>query len=281
MSAPLDFSADPSPQVILIHDFSQDAQLGEIAQLLNAPVDSLRYDAGAALDISASIFRSVFQFSIDNIVGLTDPNTNITDLRFYVVQPNQLPVEIATAPCEVLEGPISTVDARDGSTLGANQQSIPQDYLRYLAKSIFGTAQGVDLFYNETALVADICYNVQDAWHSNLKLLLSISTDSTPFTASDIQGTDGAFYYDNSGSHMQPNIGKVIFDQLLTNQPGRFIAINDDHHIDDVGTMQSIPLIPGDSIRFTVTVKAHATQKSLGNGSSIADRTYLIVLNLV
>jgi len=284
MSRLLDSSAaDPSPLDIVISDFNQNAQLSEIARLLNDPVAPLAgYDATAEVDVSASSFRDVFQFSIDNIVGLTDPNTNITDLRFYVVNPSSLPVIIGTAPCTVTEYPISSIDARDGTQLGPDQLSIPQDYLRHLAEEIFGTPQGVDLFYNETALVADICNNVHGSWYGpNLQLLLSISTNTNDFNASDIQGTAGNFYYDNSGSHMQPNIGKVIFDQLLTNQPGRFIAQDDDEHIDDTGARQSIPLIPGDSIQFIVTVKAHATQKSLETGAAIADRAYRIKFNLV
>jgi len=276
-------SAPPQAPVaidLVISQFNQDASLSVIASLLYN--DPLTLDASATVDISCDIqiFKNIFQFSIDDLVKLNDPNTNQTDLHFYVVHDaiNPLTTFSMDRSSYVSRGAVTTVDARTGVAFTQSEMHISQDYLRYLAKQIFGTYSGVDLIYNETALVADICNNIQSAWRTDYNILYSIDSVSSSLLGPDETGYK---YYDNSGSlnNYSNNICRTLFEQMISVDPVRFDTST--NGILDTSAAQPLPFQLGDSISFKFNVQAHPEQVSLLTGGHITDHSYKIKIHLV
>jgi hypothetical protein len=197
------------------------------------------------------------------------------------------------ANCILQSGAISSNDMKTGASLDpSSQMQVSQDYLRYLARSIFGTPAGVDLFYNETQVVDEINTSLNSIWNTSIVngILKDIST-GTPNNGDTIPpGNDphlktdlvnGNKYLDNSDpAGAYKNVSQTIFNQLLTQQPGRFTT-DGNGLISDTGDHQQIPLIAGDSISFSVQITPAAGQESIVSGTTNIDsRTYRIKMIL-
>ena len=97
-----------------------------------------------ALVTGTSAFNNIFWFAADSIDLNEDADVDIS----FAVAPAAWPtVEVSTA----------TVDEADRVQTNIGDQNIKSDYVRHMAKKIFGdNAIVADVFSNETDLVADI-----------------------------------------------------------------------------------------------------------------------------
>ena len=280
-------------QELYLTDFNQSITLSELASLVAVSPISLDPSAIATFEMPASAWRSCFQFSIDNVVQLTDPNGNLDDLHFYVVDPS---ANLGTSHMgdygRVTVDPVATHDMKSGAAFVSaqgptNQMSIAQDYVRYLAEEIFGTYAGVDLFYNETALVQSVVSQVAGVWNASdiAGILVPISSTAAPVTPLQEDTVNGLSYLDNSVPSGYLNIGKTLFDQIVNLNPTRFAVAGQDGNttglLEDTASPQPIPLMAGDSISFMCNISPHAGQEKLTNLSTeIPTRCYQIKIVL-
>ena len=237
----------PHPVDLTVVDFNTTAQLTTLVTLIDAVMTDISYDAVANLYLPVSLFRNVFQFSIDDAVQLHDPNGNLTDLHFYVMdnQIDYLKCPVGNAAIVSDDSAITRFDVHTGKLLDVSSQLIiPHDYLRYLAQQIFGTWMGVDLISNQNEIIRDMCNNITNVWNVNdLGILHSIST--TGNAEGLLEDENGLHFYDNRDpneyGHHYNNIEQTIFNELLTRDPSRFAVGEGQGHIKDTAQIQPLP----------------------------------------
>ncbi|RZD41103.1 MAG: hypothetical protein CXT73_05590 [Methanobacteriota archaeon] len=211
------------------------------------------------------------------------------------------------------------------------------DYIRWLAQNLFGTYHGVDLFNNEAEVAENLSAQGALVWTQLIKYKLDyVNTESTktgmigeykPVTtntnnyapgvtnkvaANFLTNTTTATYaagsgYNPASSETVTNVCKVLFDQMMGEQPLRFQNISGtaglapyapnsanvatttrtgENYIGDGGfDRMPLPFIAGDTITFQMTFKSVADQYTLTSNSSLTadsdlDRTFNIKFKL-
>jgi hypothetical protein len=295
--------ASPSPVNLYVDAFNKSIQLNELASLLQVPIVSIDVSCTTDISMSLAAFKSVFQFSIEDIATLGLDDT-IPDLHFYVQDASLSYLEhtvagkslsamgqnIIPAQGSAPTGSGNAITYLDyktgGSPLSNNQLNVASDFTRYLALSIFGTPAGVDLFYNEQDILTDISNAFQARWVTDdlSGVLLPISS---------VRGTDsrlktdisyGLFLDNSEPNGAYNNISRVLFNQILTQAPARFTTDEVNGLIQDLPahTPQPIPFLQGDTVSWVLTVSPAAGQESLIDGTAaILPRTYRVRMHLV
>jgi hypothetical protein len=223
--------------------------------------------------ISQTAIQSVFKFEADS----WDINdiSNI-DVRYFTYMTNW--------PTDLLINPSNAMLDKNDSNGAILQVGIPNkmlvkhDFLRYLALKLFNTAQGVDLFNNENALIANLDSVGQSAFRdisnslwefSTGKLIKADGINSVVDASSNLLCTTNNFV-DNS------NICRELFQQVLGNNANRFSSI-----VFDGNGQASVPILSGDSISYKYTINPASNQNNLTGVSPFGGRTYQIKLLVV
>jgi len=216
-------------------------------------------DAYAELDVSASVMQNLFQFhtdasDIDNVVA--------DDLYFKVVYDSVDSSDPYPLSSDFL---VNTEVITNMVDTNAASNTVPYDYVRYLAHCLFNTYLGVDLFANEEELRTDLDTNAR------------IALDTRLTTLADLGGRKST--EDN-------NPGYLIMDQIKCNAHQRLyqihLASGDENVNDGADVWYYMPIYAGDSIYFKLNVSAASGQADVVDGSiSISTRVYQIKLNMV
>lgn len=199
-------------------------------------------DATVEVDIPLVNAMYIFQFYTDS----NDINNNIpTDIKYKVLYTGDgsynMIFNIDTSS-NVIGGSIHNDAANNNTTY---------DYVRYLAKQLFGTHLGSSLFINETQLRENLRDSFSVAFNSNMTNLSSqLETDASG----------------NSPT-------KIIISQMINTQPSRFNNIN---NVSVGDNWFKSPFILNDVLYFRLKVNAANDQNNLTGVSPISSRTYLI-----
>jgi hypothetical protein len=292
--------ATPTAVDLYVSAFQQSIELSELASLLKVPEISFDVSCTTDIDMSIEAFKSVFQFSIENYAVLGDIANNVDDLHFYVQDASlsylQTTIDgksISIMGQNIIPASGNAVTYLDyktgGSPLPDAQLNVASDFTRYLAKEIFGTPAGVDLFYNEQAILTDISNAFQNRWVTgNLNgILLPISSKSGTDSHLEVDASYGK-YLDNTDPNgaavAYNNITKVLFDQLLALAPARFSTDPETGLIQDLAAHQPqpIPFFLGDTVSWVLKIKPAKGQESLitGTTDTIKERTYRVRMHL-
>jgi len=242
--------------------------------------DALEVDATGVYYIKQSVIQNVFRFSSDSY-DINDISSN--DILHFI--------DMSQWPTELLINPVNAMMDKDGSTNPIMTTNIPSknlvkhDFIRYLALNLFKTAQGVDLFNNESELISsmnrlgnasfsDISANL---WKNStlinkkqnseigygLKYVLDASTNWYASTNN----------FDNSG-----NICRELLRQVIYNSPARLTDISNLLYDNTV----PVPIIAGDSISYKFEVFPATNQHNLTQlPSEIPSRKYAIKLIVI
>ena len=219
---------------------------GEVTTVLDA-------SANANVTIPVSVAQELFQFStdasdVDNIVA--------DDILYRVVY------DTATNYALSLDIDASaSVTAITAIHEGAVNNNVTYDFVRYLAKCLFNTHLGVDLFANEEELRTEL--NI--SFKSGFDVVL---TDLTAAGVTDATGTSPS---------------KSLLLQLLASKPNRFQDIETDLFMEqDINghPWYKMPLDVGDVINFVLTVNPAVGQEDLTGVVQLSARTYLIQMNI-
>lgn len=179
----------------------------------------------------------------------------------------------------------TVINPKNGSITGnayVSNDNISKDFLRDLARQLFGTYQAADLFTNENEIVSDIHVKC-DAVAVTIDSLVTSIDKSTGTFAGMLQDSSGNKYFgDNSSTS---NISRELFNELMTYAPERFSDLknnwtyNDDSLEED--GFYKMPILPGDVITFKLTVTPASDQlMKVPTKSDLTTRSYTVVLNI-
>jgi hypothetical protein len=230
------------------------------------------YPNKAEIRVERSVIQNIFQYWSDSI-DMTDVSAN--DI-FYRV--NYTDSAAPLSP-DFVVGAIMTASAPNMNPDNNLTNYLPQDYLRYLAKCLFNTTRGVDLFANETEVLQSVNTRCRVGLNQILQNL------STNIDGPIIRDVDDYIILDPlnpvevAGSQkVTGNPSKKIMKQILKNDPARFVDISS-NAVSGEPYWYKVPIEVGDNLYFPVTIKAPTDQQKLTKPDSstlIEDRTYLI-----
>jgi hypothetical protein len=153
----------------------------------------------------------------------------------------------------------------------AERNLVKHDFVRYLAKSLFNTPHGVDLFSNEDALLTDL---VQKGAGARLAIEASLNAVNQATAANGA----GSHKYSTNALTSAANFSRVLLRQVAQAAASRF------HGTEGASGIRSIPFVAGDSISFKASISPAADQQLLtlpNQETAFHPRVYQIKLNLV
>ena len=215
--------------------------------------------------VLASVLKDTFFFRSD-----TNITTDASFVYYYV---------------DVTKWPdaSSNLSPKNG-TVTANgyvaSDTVGKDFLRDLARQLFGTHLGADLFTNEDSVVIDMNSSCDQVASSIVTLLTSIDKTSGVFVGMGTDSSGNKYLNDNPSTS---NISRELFNQLITAVPGRFENIKQDYNYNATEDgFYKMPIIPGDSFTFKLTITPSPGQVSLvpTGPTVLSPRTYTVILNV-
>jgi len=223
------------------------------------------YDAVAVYNTDISIWKQIFQIEI-NSTNFNNPVTK--DVKFYI---NSAPLNdfndmITNKPIgenAFVKNETAIAHNTPGSIV--YNQSIDNDYVRYLAKSLFNTHLATKLFLNNDELINSVDNAVKSSWNEMFVLLQNISTTGTN---ANLLGTTGSKYFTNNIISID-NVCRELYLQIVKCHPERFKKMHNST------SPQALPFIVGDTVCVRITVNPAPTQDTFG-GDPIRPRRYLI-----
>jgi hypothetical protein len=219
--------------------------------------DVLVTDALAVLTMTVAQAKATFYVHSDS-EDLTDVAAD--DLKFY--SDNAGTFWTTTNPADAILDMSAIYQAAPEGV-----KTVAHDFIRHLAKSLFGTHFGVDLFTNEEALVSEvqaICNGTDGAWKA-INDVFAGAASPMDYSASD-----------------SSNLCCVLYQQILNVAKSRLSALEllDGSTAED--NLYSLPFIENDSISFKLTLKSASGQGDIvGSATDPADRSYRIKINIV
>ena len=257
----------------VLNKFSNSYTMSTLATLDAGSTATIGTDVSAIavyyIDVAA--INQVFRYEADSWDVNDISSTDIKYFSYMTNWPQSLQINPANAMLDQAgqsTNPILNVGI-------PNKMLVKHDFLRYLALKLFNTAQGVDLFNNETPLINNL----------NSIGAQSFQDISSTMWANDANNTskvDGSLYVrDLSSNNMattnnytaNDNICRELFQQILYANAARFASIT----LDSNG-QAAVPILVGDSISYKFTVFPAANQNSLTGVSAFGGRVYQIKL---
>lgn len=247
----------------VVDEFNNEVQLTLSATLESELIPLEDADCTAVYVVDVSDMRQVFKFQTDS--SDIDADLCGNDIT-YTISANALPyINFAHARTSDIPSDVNSKIQSKGSPIASNfsndRSLLKHDYIRYLAKKLFNTHFGVDLFNNEQELKDE---------------LVNLGTQVLDNLRTDLTTADG----NTNATDTSSNIGFVLMQQIAHHDPDR-LRTDVDYGISETNGVQSIPLLANDTIVFNVKVNAAEGQHNLtGLVDPIPSRTYRIVLLL-
>jgi hypothetical protein len=220
----------------------------------------------AIYNVKTSDMRAVFKYEADSF----DVNdTDASDIKYYVYKHVWDTAKLKVNP--VHAHTLSTTPMLElGGELVANKNLVKHDFVRYLAKCLFNTPHGVDLFSNEDALLTDL---VQKGAAARLAIEASLVTVDV---SNATYGTIGSKYTTNL-QNTSANFSRVLLRQVANVRPARFYEPD----VVNASGIQSIPFKNGDTISFKTSIAPASLQHNLTGVDPFSPRVYQIKLVMV
>jgi hypothetical protein len=221
----------------------------------------------AIFNVKTSDMMDVFKFEADSF----DVNdTDASDIKYYVYM-NAWPPTLKLNPVHAHTLTASPMLETAGEVV-AERNLVKHDFVRYLAKSLFNTPHGVDLFSNEDALLTDLVQNGAAA-----RLAIEASLNAVNQAAAALSGT-APHKYSTNAADTPANFSRVLLRQVAQAAASRFYGT------EGASGIRSIPFVAGDSISFKASISPAADQQLLtlpNQATAFHTRVYKIQLNLV
>ena len=224
--------------------------------------------ASVIVDIPLAKIQSLFQYDSSNVLPHIN-DISADDIRYYVFSSN--------FPASNSGAVISDLSINGNSTM-----NMKGDYISHLARQLFNTERGVDLFNNEDELKSDFKFKCYTFWKKITDdYVKTVDTSSATGAGS---GTDdsGRKYLTNDMS-APSNLTRELLLQLVYDGSGtRFQDISG--NLDTTTNLFKAPFRTGDKISFILTVHSHPNQTSIigeNPGKPVKDRIYKISLRVV
>jgi hypothetical protein len=225
--------------------------------LIGQNTNSFTCDATALLSIPLSLVTNTFLFRSDSI----NVDDNYYDgLKFKVDYFNNedswkniIPTDAATST------ELNGIPYYGGATNVAKNK-IKYDFIRYISKKIFKTAEGADIFRNNDYVTTSLDCTSKKALRSRLSYL---------------DASLGEIGYDTDYYPIS-NVTRDIFSQILYVQPERIRQL-------DSGDWTPMPLYVGDKLHMKLTINPEPGQGNILKKETpieILPRSYLVKISL-
>jgi hypothetical protein len=220
--------------------------------------------ATAVLYVKTSDMRNVFKFQTDSF---DVNNVESADVKYYVHRNVEAwPANLKINPAHAFV----TADHMLSAGVDNVKNLVKHDFVRYLAKSLFNTVHGVDLFSNETELLTNLAEKGAVA-----RAAIEASLDAVCTTSATLSDTDTSNNkYTTNSLTDNTNLCRQLMLQIANSAAGRFQSIENSKF------SQSVPLFDGDTFNFKVTISADANQHILTDVAAFDSRVYGIKLIL-
>lgn len=261
------------PVDFVLEKFNYELEMGVSGELYTTVTPVLDVSATAEYYVSVADMRKTFYFQTDSR-DINDLSGE--DVKYYV----NWPAHVVLNPCHafVSTDPIAVTNAN--GVLDDNRQLVKHDFIRHVAKDLFNTHLGVDLFSNEQQLKDDLASKGHsEAWASILTDISAVNVLNNTLLGPDVSGE----YYTSDALDTSANLCRELLGQLLNTAPSRMydlsaIAVDANIALEKF----FIPFEDGDSISFKLTLSAAPNQHELvSKQNPVPDRTYKIRLNVV
>jgi len=199
------------PIDFILEQFNYELEMGVSGEFFEIPLPVLDTSANAEYYVSVSTMRNTFYFQSDSH-DITDLSGD--DLKYYVNWPSN----VILNPCHayVSSSAIATTDS--SGSIPSNRQLVKHDFIRHIAKDLFGSHLGVDLFSNEQALKDDLASKGHSqAWLSILTDISDVSISNTSLSGPDASGE----YYVTNALDTNDNLCRELLGQVLSSAPYR------------------------------------------------------------
>jgi hypothetical protein len=257
---------NPTSVDLILTALDSQIQLNTSARIADYSL-SIVSDATITLNtsVSASVLQNTFYFR-----GDTDIATDASFVYYYVDSSQWANKNTTLSP---KNGMVT-------ANMYVTSDPVGKDFLRDLARQLFGTYIAADLFTNEDAVITDINSKC-DTVSANIVALIN-SVDIS-------MGTFSGLLSDSSGNKYLPdnlsttNISRELFNMLMTSAPTRFVSTSPTYHfyMGDTG-FYKMPILAGDTISFKLTVTPAAGQTSAvqTGKTTLSSRVYTVKMNI-
>jgi hypothetical protein len=145
-------------------------------------------------------------------------------------------------------------------------------------KNIFNTERGVDLFNNESTFINDFRSKCATFWtDASNNIAIIDKNNGTIYDGIDVN--DKKYLTNSTSRNPEVNLTRELMKQIASIYVGFPSMV-----LDNNTGLYKVPFVIEDKISFILTIRSDPTQTSItGNnpGSSIPDRSYKILLNVV
>ena len=256
--------------------------------LANIPAEQipiLDTSATGVFYMKTSDLRNIFQFQTDAI-NINDLSSQ--DMKYYVNM-NAWPPLFELNPANAMMdqdlssgllsvNPIATME-RNGQKYSPTKMFVKDDFIRYLALSLFSTYSGVDIFNNKQALEDNVQAQCDGSapghsWYDISAALYNVDMTSgtNPGLLTDISGLKYMTRYTLTPN----NLCRELMNQIGFSDPNRFCDII------STADRQPVPLYDGDSISFALSITPAPGQESVVNLENIIPpRNYKIKIYMI
>jgi hypothetical protein len=232
------------------------------------PSQTLSLTTDATLTLSTSVPASVLQ---ETFFIQTDEDITLdASFVYYYTDTSKW------ANAQTVLNPKNGVVTSNGYVASDN---VSKDFIRDLARQLFGTYLGADMFTNEDSVVTDINSKCDTVATTIMALLTSIDKTSGTFSGI-VSGTNGKYLKDSTSTS---NISRELMNQLITSAPSRFVDIKSNYKYNATEDgFYRLPILAGDTITFKLTlVPATGQVAAVPTGpATLNQRTYTVILNV-
>ena len=270
----------------ILNDFASTAT-PDVSANFPAPVTDTfgAFDAIADCNMKVSVAQNLFQFWTDSYDMCNNTLSDILYKLNYDTSSGYNAVATSAVPLtsDFIKGSYVQVGSTTMNPDGNPYITVPDDYLRYIAKCLFNTTRGVDLFNNEEQVLNSVDHKSQEALHTVLATMLQSANtpfiydhDNYQYTGIDLSGNPSG----RGAQFNSRNPSKKLLTQIMAGAPSRFTNLETTYGI--AGTKWvKMPLLAGDKIVFPLTIASPVGQNSLTGSTAIANRTYKIIVTIV
>lgn len=250
----------------VLNAFNSEVTLLTAAQIPDyAPTITTDATITLSTSVSAALLQSVFYFRSDEDITL--------DASFVYYYVNK-------APWSNLSTVINPSNGIVTSNYYVSNDNVSRDFIRDLAKQLFGTYLGADMFTNEDAVVSDINSKCASVAASIDSLIGSIDITTGNFVGMVTDESGKKYLKDDVSTS---NISREMFNILMTSAPGRFVDISGNYNYNGAQDgFYKMPILTGDTISFKLTINPAADQRTIvPTGQDVlVQRTYCVILNV-
>lgn len=234
-------------------------------------------NAEAVYVIDINDMKSVFKFQTDaSNVNLLDVSSSNTSLRYYVDSSAWPSFNVANSMMDH----VASVDPI-ASGYQTDKMMVTHDFMRHLAKGVFNTHHGVDLFNNEKDMLTNIrsiCGDGNGNTMGEIDEALELVSLTSIHSSSKTDASNNK-YMDNTYTG-NDNICRRLYQQLASSVSSRWSRYNWNDSSSPYLHKQSLPFEANDIISFNLTLNAKSDQHDLTSTDAIQPRIYKIKLFL-